>query len=113
MNDPTEKPSERLAMLDRRARDQRLELTNRLEMAKDRLRPANLAREAGNRALDLGLDAIGKARELAVAHPGRLLAAAAAAGALLGRKPLTRLARAGWTKFKARKVQTAAEESED
>lgn len=111
MTGPVENPPEDIAALDARAREQRQRLADRLALVRDRLRPANLAHEAGNRALDLGLDSFEKARKLARAHPGKAVAAAIAAGAVLGRRPLIGLLKTGWTKFRNRKA--SAGESED
>jgi len=117
MTAPPGKPSEQLAALNLRAKEQKQQLAYRLGIARNRLRPSNLAQEAGNRALDLGLDNIEKARKLARAHPAKVLAAAVAIGAVLGRKPLMGLLRTGWTRFKNRKAAARAAamdgESED
>ncbi len=100
----TEKPFERLVLLNARAAEQRQRFAERLSTARNRLRPSNLAHEAGNRALDLGLNGIEKARKLAREKPAKIVVAAIAAGAVLGRKPLARLFKAGWTKFRDRKA---------
>jgi len=113
------KPSlpERLAALDERALDQRHKLMERIDLAQERLRPSNIAHEAGNRALDFGLDGIEKARDMVRANPGKALTAALAAGALLARKPLGKLLGAGYRHIRGMKTasepESRTEESED
>lgn len=115
MTGPTENSFETLAALDRQAREQRQRLIHRARIARDRLRPANLAHEAGNRALDLGLDAMDKARNLVRAHPMKAVGVTAAAGAWLARKPLMKWLAAGYARLVTAKgrADPAAEESED
>ncbi len=114
MTDPADTPAKTLAALDQRAREQRQRLLGRARIAQERLRPANIAHEAGNRVLDLGLDSMEKARGLVRANPLKAAAAALAAGAFLARGPLLRLIGAGFARFRdgSRAGQTA-ETSED
>ncbi|MGE4430206.1 MAG: hypothetical protein AB7E05_05615 [Sphingobium sp.] len=96
MSDRKAHPAQRLAALDLRTRDQRQRVQSLARIAQDRLRPAHLAQEAGNRALDLGLDTIAKAKAAARAHPGKTAALVAVIGAAIARKPLLRLIGKGY-----------------
>ena len=118
MGSPAEKPSETLAALDERAREQRQRLLGQVKLAQNRLRPANLAHEAGNRVLDLGLDTIEKGRTLVRANPVKTAAAAAvvaaAAGSLMARKPLLKLLATGYMRLLkgSNKSRTGATDTE-
>mgnify|MGYP003633069118 CR=1 FL=1 len=73
------------------AESQRARFFGLLGLARERVRPANLMKEAENRALDMGLDALDKSAAFARAYPLRVAGMAAAVGALLARKPLWKL----------------------
>lgn len=102
MSDSKVPPAQRLAALDLRTRDQRERVESLARIAQDRLRPAHLAREAGNRALDLGLDSMGKAKAMVRAHPGKTTALAAVIGAAIARKPLLALLCKGYDRVRDR-----------
>lgn len=113
------RPAQKLAALDLRTRDQRQRVGSLARIAQDRLRPAHLAREVGNRALDMGLDTAGKAKAMARANPGKTAALVAVAGAVIARKPLLRLLCKGYGKVrdrlnrKGKTAAMAAQEKED
>jgi len=90
------KPADQLAALDTLTHDQRARVRELAGLAADRLRPAYLAREAGNRALDIGLDGMSKARTMARAHPVKAAGMVAIVGAVIARKPLLRLFSGGY-----------------
>ena len=82
----------RLKELDERAAEERQRFSKALGLTAEKLRPASLAREVGNRALDLGLDTIESARNAVRKHPVKAIGAAAIVGAYFARRPLFRLA---------------------
>jgi len=100
MNHPHEKPAQRLAALDAVTGDQRMRIRRLAGLTVERLRPARIAQDAGNRALDLGLDAMEKARTFARAHPLKTAGLAAAIGAVIARKPLWRLSMSGYRRLR-------------
>lgn len=71
-------------------------------LAAARLRPQNLAQEAGTKMLDLGLDVVDRSKTAACAHPVRTIGLAATIGAILARGPLLKLASSGVRKAKAK-----------
>ncbi|MGD9810667.1 MAG: hypothetical protein AB7U35_04925 [Sphingobium sp.] len=81
----------RLQELDTRSAEQRELLLGEMQLLRERAQPATLAREAGNRALDFGLDTMERLRSMTRRHPAKVLGFAAAAGAVLARRPLTKL----------------------
>lgn len=98
----SDKPTERLAALDTITQTQRNRVRQLANLAADRLRPANLAQEAGNRAMDMGLDAVDKAQTMARAHPFKTAGIVVAAGATLAHKPLLRLLMRGYDQLRDR-----------
>ncbi|GLS99518.1 hypothetical protein GCM10007897_08980 [Sphingobium jiangsuense] len=102
MNGPHETPAEQLAALDAITEDQRTRIRRLAGLTAERLRPARIAQDARNRALDLGLDAIDKARTMARAHPVRTVGLVAAVGAVIARKPLWRLSVSGYRRLRER-----------
>ena len=98
----SDKPIERLAALDTITQTQRERVRQLAGLAADRLRPAHLAQEAGNRAMDMGLDAMDKAKTMARAHPFKTAGIVVAAGAALAHKPLLRLLMRGYDRLRDR-----------
>jgi hypothetical protein len=86
---------DRLSELNVRSAEQRQRFAKTLGVAAQRLRPANLAREAGNRTLDFGLDTIESAKAAVRTHPVKAIGAATLVGAFFARRPLFRLAMKG------------------
>jgi len=108
---------DRMARLNSAAEDHRSRLLSLVDTSRDRLRPKALAEQAGNKALDLGLNGIDRAKATVRAHPVKAVSAAVIAGALLARRPLWKLAAVGIksgrdyiTRLHADKI---AKESED
>ncbi|MEZ5656176.1 MAG: hypothetical protein R3E04_09870 [Sphingobium sp.] len=108
---------DRMARLNSAAEDHRSRLLSLVDTSRDRLRPKALAEQAGNKALDLGLNGIDRAKATVRAHPVKAVGAAVIAGALLARRPLWKLATAGIAAGRAYLERTGpdeiAEESED
>lgn len=90
---------ERLAALDAEAAERRARTLSLLSQSREHLRPASLAEETRNWALDYGLDQIARAARAIRAHPVKAAGAAALFGALLGYRPLTRALTAGLVKL--------------
>lgn len=86
----------RMRELNAQAKAHRDKLYTLVDLSRERLRPQTLMHQAGNRALDLVLDGMGKAKSAVRAHPAKALAAAAGIGALLARRPLFKAAAAGF-----------------
>jgi len=96
----------RLRELNVRAGQQRAALAETLAKAKLRLRPSRLASDAGDRIADALLDSLASARSAAREHPLKAVGIAATVGAVLARRPLTRLMSQGldsaWRHFRSR-----------
>lgn len=93
---------EKLAAVTAEAELQRERVIGLARLAAERLRPQNLAQEAGNRMLDLGLDAVDRGKAAAKEHPLRTIGLAAVLGAIVARGPLLRLATSGFHTAKTR-----------
>lgn len=111
-------PYERLAQLDEQAAAQRRSVGALLRQAQERTRPANLAQEARNRALDFGLDKLAQARNALLANPLKTAGAAALFGAVLGYRPLGRWLKGAFATARKRFAsgnvdETGPDESED
>ena len=112
---------DRLRELNKRATEERQRLSKALGVTLDRLRPTNLAREAGNHALDFGLDTLESAKKAVRSHPVKAAGAAALVGAFLARRALFRLAMKGVSAGKerfsrkgaSREISAQAGESEE
>lgn len=90
MSSDLDEQLEKLESLSTQADVKRSELRSLIGLTRERTRPVNLAKEAGNRMLDKGLDTIDKGRVLARGNPLAAIGAAAAIGAFFARKPLFR-----------------------
>ncbi len=100
MSDFEGKPADQLAALNTLTHEQRARVRHLAALATERLRPASLAREAGNRALDIGLDTLDKARTMARAHPVKTAGIVAAIGAVIAHRPLLRLFSSGYANLR-------------
>lgn len=104
----------RMRELNMRARQERDALADTLAVTGERLRPAKLASDASDRVADAMLDAIAKARTAAREHPIKAVGIAAAIGAFLARRPLSRLIAEGlgsaWTHIGSRIQPDVAED---
>lgn len=104
----------RMRELNARARQQRDALAETLAVTGERLRPARLASDAGDRLADAMLDAVAKGRTAAREHPFKAVGIAAAIGAFLARRPLSRLVSEGlgsaWTHIASRGQPDGAED---
>lgn len=112
----------RLRELNARAEQERTALAETLAKAAQRLRPARLASDAGDRVADAMLDTFASARSAAREHPLKAVGIAAMVGAVLARRPLSRLISQGldsaWRHFRSRHQSDGtevpvAEESEE
>jgi len=88
------------ATIDAEVQRERVKELARLAAA--RLRPKNLAQEAGTKMLDLGLDVVDRGKTAVRAHPARTIGLAAIIGAILARGPLLKLASSGAKAAKAK-----------
>ncbi len=107
----------RMRELNARAKQERTALTDTFAVVRQRLRPARLASEAGDRVADAVLDTIAKGRNTARQHPFKAIGIAAVIGAFLARRPLFGLLSQGigaaWRHFQERRGHTAADAAAD
>jgi len=100
--------------LNARAEQMRGELAATFAVAGERLRPDRLASEASDRFADMVLDNADRAKAAAREHPLKVAGIAAIIGAVLARRPLSRLLSQGmavaWRHFQERHRRTAAED---
>lgn len=96
MGTPSKGARDRMRELNAQAKAHREKLFTLVDLSRERLRPETLIHQAGNRALDLVLNGMGKAKSAVRAHPAKAVAAAAGIGALLARRPLFKAVAAGF-----------------
>ncbi len=88
---------DRLKELNTLASQQRATLIDRMDLARERTRPARVAHDARNKLLDATLNLMNRGKAAAREHPAKAIGIAMAAGAVLARRPLLRLLATGWS----------------
>lgn len=88
--------AERLRDLNIKADEKRAGLLATLNLARERARPANIAARARHQALDCGLEVIGNVKAFVRANPLIMLGTSAIVGAMVARRPLSKLLATGF-----------------